>query len=232
MPEDNANTVKLNAKDRTTFFGTTQHGHAVLRCGDCGRTMSADEAEDHVCPARGAIALADGGEAQGTYHVVCHDCDFEEIIDDENAPTGSPERDAGYAWNNHKSETGHDVERAQIMTDGGINFHRDLTGFQQDILYVLRRIERGMTTESTAYGLAIKRELETLREVDEVNHGRLYPNLDQLVEMGLVEKEMVDRRTNEYATTETGRDLVDDHARWAVDSVADQVRVTDGGVDQ
>ncbi|ELZ20434.1 PadR family transcriptional regulator [Natrinema limicola JCM 13563] len=35
------------------------------------------------------------------------------------------------------------------------------------------------------YGLAIKRELEDYYGT-EVNHGRLYPNLDELVDLGLV----------------------------------------------
>jgi len=60
---------------------------------------------------------------------------------------------------------------------------RHLTGFQQNILLVL--LDRG----GAAYGLAIKRDLETPTYYnEEVNHGRLYPNLDQLVEHNLIEK--------------------------------------------
>ncbi|MFB6164182.1 MAG: helix-turn-helix transcriptional regulator, partial [Haloarculaceae archaeon] len=64
---------------------------------------------------------------------------------------------------------------------------RELTAFQQNILVIL--------SEEPRYGLAIKRELETYYD-SEVNHGRLYPNLDDLVEMGLVEKSELDKRTN------------------------------------
>lgn len=46
----------------------------------------------------------------------------------------------------------------------------DLTAFQQNILTVL--------AEEPQYGLAIKRELENYYD-SEVNHGRLYPNLDE-----------------------------------------------------
>ncbi|MFO7907959.1 MAG: helix-turn-helix transcriptional regulator [Pirellulaceae bacterium] len=47
------------------------------------------------------------------------------------------------------------------------------------------------------HGLAIKEELEDYYE-KEIHHGRLYPNLDTLVEKGLVEKGQRDRRTNYY----------------------------------
>lgn len=39
----------------------------------------------------------------------------------------------------------------------------------------------------------------------EIQHGRLYPNLDTLVDKGLVEKEQKDGRTNAYALTRRGR---------------------------
>jgi len=39
----------------------------------------------------------------------------------------------------------------------------------------------------------------------EIHHGRLYPNLDTLVEKGLVEKGEKDRRTNVYTLTRRGR---------------------------
>jgi len=38
-----------------------------------------------------------------------------------------------------------------------------------------------------------------------VNHGRLYPNLDELVDDGLLEKGEQDARTNYYALTDAGR---------------------------
>jgi DNA-binding PadR family transcriptional regulator len=72
----------------------------------------------------------------------------------------------------------------------------DLTGFQRDLLYVIAGLEE-------PHGLAIKEELEGYYEGD-VNHGRLYPNLDTLVEKGLVEKGQRDRRTNFYTLTRRG----------------------------
>lgn len=122
------------------------------------------------------------------------------------------------------------ADETRVLADGsGINFHRDLTAFQQDILFCLRRIERGESSEGQPYGLAIKRELEELRDVDIVNHGRLYPNLDELVDLGLIAKEMVDRRTNEYSTTNAGRQAIEDHAEWVLETVAERLEPAEAG---
>ena len=102
------------------------------------------------------------------------------------------------------------MSEAQTATpDPGIA--RDLTAFQQNILTIL--------AEDARYGLAIKRELENYYD-SEVNHGRLYPNLDDLVEMGLVEKSELDKRTNEYALTDEGLEAVLDQLGWTFAKVA------------
>ncbi len=44
--------------------------------------------------------------------------------------------------------------------------------------------------------------------------GRLYPNLDTIVNKGLVEKGQLDRRTNYYAITEDGEDAIEDRRAW------------------
>jgi len=69
----------------------------------------------------------------------------------------------------------------------------DLTGFERDLLYTI-------VGQDDPHGLAIKEELEDYYE-SEIHHGRLYPNLDQLVDKGLVEKGELDRRTNYYTVT-------------------------------
>lgn len=81
----------------------------------------------------------------------------------------------------------------------------ELSAFQRTILAIL--------SEEPRYGLAIKRELEEYYD-SEVNHGRLYPNLDELVGMGLVEKSELDKRTNEYALTEDGHDALVAQLSW------------------
>jgi len=101
------------------------------------------------------------------------------------------------------------------------NAASDLTAFQQNILTIL--------SEEAMYGLAIKRELEAYYDAD-VNHGRLYPNLDELVEMGFVEKSELDKRTNQYELTKAGHDTVLSQLEWVLsrfatdDGRADEVR--------
>ena len=63
------------------------------------------------------------------------------------------------------------------------------------------------------HGLAIKEELEDYYE-KEIHHGRLYPNLDTLVEKGLVEKGEKDRRTNVYTLTRRGRREIKARREW------------------
>lgn len=82
---------------------------------------------------------------------------------------------------------------------------RNLTAFQYNILVILAR--------EPMYGLAIKAELEAYYQ-DEVNHGRLYPNLDDLVDEGLLSKSELDKRTNQYALTDAGYDAVIEQLDW------------------
>ena len=82
----------------------------------------------------------------------------------------------------------------------------DLTGFQRDLLFVIAGLDE-------PHGLAIKEELENYYE-KEIHHGRLYPNLDTIVEKGLVEKGKQDRRTNYYTITARGDRVVTDRRDW------------------
>jgi PadR family transcriptional regulator PadR len=85
----------------------------------------------------------------------------------------------------------------------------DITAFQRDVLYVIA----GMDDDEYPHGLSIKDELAQ-HYSDEINHGRLYPNLDQLVEMGLVEKDTIDKRTNSYTLTQRGRRELEARRDW------------------
>ena len=89
----------------------------------------------------------------------------------------------------------------------------DLTGFQRDLLYVI-------AGEDDPHGLAIKDELEDYYE-SEIHHGRLYPNLDTLVEKGIVDKGEVDRRTNYYALTQRGEREIEARREWERQYVED-----------
>ncbi|MDS0221224.1 MULTISPECIES: PadR family transcriptional regulator [Haloarcula] len=88
----------------------------------------------------------------------------------------------------------------------------DLTGFQRDLLYVIAGLDE-------PHGLAIKEELEDYYE-SEVNHGRLYPNLDTLVEKALIEKGERDRRTNFYTLTKRGQRELDARKEWEAQYVS------------
>ena len=96
----------------------------------------------------------------------------------------------------------------------------DLTGFQRDLLVVIA----GMDEPN---GLDVKDELETYYE-SEVNHGRLYPNLDTLVEKGLVDKGQADQRTNYYTVSGRGRRELDARREWENDYLEDVTGDADG----
>jgi len=85
----------------------------------------------------------------------------------------------------------------------------NLSGFQRDVLYVIA----GMADDDHPHGLSIKSELDQYYS-GEINHGRLYPNLDELTEMGLVEKGTLDKRTNAYTLTQRGRREIDARREW------------------
>lgn len=89
----------------------------------------------------------------------------------------------------------------------------DLTGFQRDLLYAIGGLEE-------PHGLALKEELENYYET-EVHHGRLYPNLDTVVEKGLVEKGQRDERTNVYTLTRRGRRELKARRDWEEQYVGD-----------
>ncbi|WP_426963392.1 PadR family transcriptional regulator [Haloparvum alkalitolerans] len=79
-----------------------------------------------------------------------------------------------------------------------------LTSFQRDLIHAIYAIG---ASDEDCYGLEIKRRLETMYR-SEINHGRLYPNLDDLCEMGYLEKSQLDKRTNEYRLTEDAKDAL------------------------
>ncbi|WP_089827228.1 PadR family transcriptional regulator [Halogranum amylolyticum] len=81
-----------------------------------------------------------------------------------------------------------------------------LTGFQRDLLVVASGLEKPS-------GQEIKDQIQETIET-EVKHGRLYPNLDTLVERGLLEKGQHDRRTNYYQVTEKGSLTIQEQLEW------------------
>jgi DNA-binding PadR family transcriptional regulator len=90
--------------------------------------------------------------------------------------------------------------------DGSWRCMHDLTGFQRDLLTVIAGLD-------DPHGLAIKDEIEKYYET-EIHHGRLYPNLDTLVDKGLIEKGEKDGRTNVYVLTRRGWREIEDRQDW------------------
>lgn len=85
----------------------------------------------------------------------------------------------------------------------------DLTGFQRDVLFVLISLDG-----SNPSGTDVKDQLrETYGEA--INHGRLYQNLRDLVDSGLVEKRPVDGRTNAYQVSPAARERLEAHTAWS-----------------
>jgi len=82
----------------------------------------------------------------------------------------------------------------------------DLTGFQRDLLYAIAGADQPS-------GQDIKDEIEAYYSTD-INHGRLYPNLDTIVNKELVEKGELDRRTNYYALTDEGDEAIQKRREW------------------
>ncbi len=92
----------------------------------------------------------------------------------------------------------------------------NITGFQRDLLYVVLNKE-------DPSGQSIKKEIESYYDGN-INHGRLYPNLDELVDKELVIKGKQDERTNYYSITPEGIRAIQDYHNW----VSDMVSSTDG----
>ncbi len=75
------------------------------------------------------------------------------------------------------------------------------------------------------HGLALKDDLEDYYD-KEIHHGRLYPNLDTVVNKGLVEKGQLDRRTNVYALTDRGRRELEARRDWEDQYLSEVLKIT------
>jgi DNA-binding PadR family transcriptional regulator len=82
----------------------------------------------------------------------------------------------------------------------------ELRGFQRDLLFVVGGLEE-------PNGQELLEEMEASSSED-VQPGRLYKNLNGLVEQGLLEKDREDGRTNLYDLTDEGRRKLEDRHEW------------------
>lgn len=83
---------------------------------------------------------------------------------------------------------------------------KELTSFQRDILTVIAGLD-------SPHGLAVKEEIADYYDKD-IYHGRLYPAMDQLDDVGLIEKSKRDSRTNTYEITEKGLKSLTVRYKW------------------
>ncbi|EMA46301.1 PadR family transcriptional regulator [Halococcus saccharolyticus] len=82
----------------------------------------------------------------------------------------------------------------------------DLNAFQRDLLYVNESV-------GEASGLEIKDVLDSHYD-EEIDTSRLYPNLDELVDRGLIDKGSIDGRTNSYTLSEEGHQALAARREW------------------
>ncbi|MFC7009884.1 helix-turn-helix transcriptional regulator [Halalkalicoccus salilacus] len=92
----------------------------------------------------------------------------------------------------------------------------DLTGFQRDLLLIISGLDEPK-------GLDVNEEIEKYYGT-EIQHGRLYPNLDTLVEKGFVTKGQHDLRTNMYMLTNHGKDEIKAHLSWTWSYIPDELK--------
>ncbi len=88
--------------------------------------------------------------------------------------------------------------------------YANLSAFNRDVLWIL-------ANEGEQKGVDIRLTLEEYYD-SPVNHGQLYPNLDDLVDADLVDKGEIDGRTNSYALTEAGRRILTQRQAWEAGS--------------
>ena len=90
---------------------------------------------------------------------------------------------------------------------------QDLTAFQRDLLTLLADLDEPS-------GRDVEAAIEDAYDA-EVTHARIYPNLDALVDAGLVEKQEMDGRENSYVVTEEGADAYLTDLEWRVSAWED-----------
>ena len=120
--------------------------------------------------------------------------------------------------NNHR----HSGAGAGAEADGGVRWS-DLNGSSRDLLVEIYQLDQPS-------GQDIRGRMEA-EHGEEVTHGRLYSNLNDLVDVGLLDKGELDLRTNYYQITKDGQRLVEDTARYFESTGATSRVAGDGGLE-
>ena len=110
-----------------------------------------------------------------------------------------------------------------VEADGGVRWF-DLNSSKRDLLVEIYQMDQPS-------GQDIRHRMKAEHNED-VDHGRLYPNLDDLVDYGLIYKGEQNLRSNCYQITNDGRRLVEDTARYFASIGATNPVDADGGREQ
>jgi DNA-binding PadR family transcriptional regulator len=110
-----------------------------------------------------------------------------------------------------------------VEADGGVRWF-DLTGFERDLIVEIYQMDQPS-------GQSIRRRIEA-EHGEDVTHTRLYSNLNDLVDYGLLDKGEQNHRTNYYEIANDGRRLVEDTARYFASIGATNPVAADGGREQ
>ena len=177
---------------------------------------------------RGTIQhFQSGGDDLGAYYGLIDESHFgePETMRDAKNPDLAPDRVSIKPQGEEAVELVVDLDGEKpLAADGGTQWS-DLIAIQRDVLEAIQRLDN---LGEPVYGLAIKRTLEE-DYAEEVNRGRLYPNLDELVERGLLTKGELDQRTNEYHLTDAGEQLLRARTRRLMQTTGVRTPAADGG---
>ena len=115
--------------------------------------------------------------------------------------TGSPEN---YTMASEKTDRDPSDEAGdEGLLDSKFRFG-DVSAFQRDLLAAAGRLEQAGETVTTS-GMV---EILEPHYSEEITRGRLSRNLDDLDRRGMIDREPLDGRTNEYPLTDLGREVV------------------------
>ena len=130
--------------------------------------------------------------------------------------TGMEPRTTDDVSNNNRRHSG-------VEADGGVRWF-DLNSSKRDLIVEIYQLDQPS-------GQDIRHRMKAEHNED-VDHGRLYPNLNDLVDLGLLDKGEQNLRSNYYQITNVGQRLVEDTIRY-FESIGVTSRVAgDGGREQ
>ncbi|RDZ39396.1 DNA-binding protein [Haloferax sp. Atlit-10N] len=123
-----------------------------------------------------------------------------------------------------------DAGREHVVADGGVRW-LDLTGFQQQLVKAVIEFEN--QEGESPYGVQVKRSLSEWYG-HEVSNAQIYPNIDDLVDMGVLDREPLDKRTKAVQSTPLARQMLAGEAEHMAHVAGLELAeaVADGGEEQ